>query len=165
MTKKLLMTGLLAFLLIVGLSWCFTPAGRAQDDEAGSRHITFTRGDQNHYFRKNQQSGNILIITGMVRNSYPDERSFIRLRGHLLAPDGRSLAERYVYAGNVISEDDLVRLPEKSLYELLDVKEGQKDRNVKIKPGQEIPFMIVFDDLPEMMTEYRIDPVSSVSAD
>lgn len=165
MANNFLKTSLIAFLLLISLPWCLAPVARAQSDEAGTERITFTRGNQNHFFRENRQSGNILIITGMVRNSYPDERSFIRLRGHLLSADGRSLGERYVYSGNVISEDDLVRLPANELYELLEVKEGQEGRNVKVKPEQEIPFMIVFDRLPELMAEYRVDAVNSVSAD
>lgn len=134
-------------------------------DQIGTEGITFTRGNQNHYFRENTQAGNILIITGMVRNSYLDRRNFIRLRGHLLAADGRSLAERYVYAGNIISEDELKNLPIAEIYSRLNIRGGQDGRNMNVEPGQEIPFMLVFDKLPELMTEYRIDPVGSNPSD
>lgn len=134
-------------------------------DQIGTEGITFTRGNQNHYFRENSQAGNILIITGMVRNSYHDRRNFIRLRGHLLAADGRSLAERYVYAGNIISEDELKTLPINEIYSRLGIKGGQDGRNMNVEPGQEIPFMLVFDKLPELMAEYRIDPVGSNPSD
>lgn len=130
-------------------------------DPNGTDGITFTRDKQAHYFRENNEAGNILIITGMVRNSYPDHRNFIRLRGHLLATDGRHLADRYAFAGNVISEDELKSLPMGEIQSRLNIKGGQDGRNMNIESGQEIPFMLVFDKLPDGMAEYRIDPVGS----
>jgi|GEM_PF-1798053 len=130
-------------------------------DQSGTLGITFTRDKQSHYFRENIEAGNILIITGMVRNSYPDHRNFIRLRGHLLSEDGRTLADRYAYAGNVISEDELRSLSMTEIQSRLNIKGGQDGRNMNIESGQEIPFMLVFDKLPTGMSEYRIDPVGS----
>lgn len=143
----------------VGSSVAVDEAGLG--DQIGTEGITFTRSNQNHYFRENREAGNILIITGMVRNSYPDRRNFIRLRGHLLSADGRSLAERYVYAGNIISEEDLKNLSMNEISSRLSIKGGQDGRNMNIESGQEIPFMLVFDKLPDGMAEYRIDPVGS----
>lgn len=143
------------------------PAATSENKEGddSAEHITFTRDQQNHYFRENQEAGNILIITGMVRNSFPDRRSFIRLRGHLLDAGGRTLADRFIYAGNIISEDDLRTLPIKEIYSRLNIKGGQDGRNLNIESGREIPFMLVFDKLPEGMSEYRVDPVGSSPAD
>lgn len=141
-----------------------TVAPENVEKDNSAEGITFTRGNQNHYFRENKQAGNILIITGQVRNSFPDKRSFIRLRGHLLGADGKTLADRYIYAGNVISENDLQELPLREIYSRLSLKGGQDGRNMSIEPGAEIPFMIVFDKLPEGMSEYRIDPISSTPA-
>lgn len=133
-------------------------------DSAGTDHITFTRDSQNYYLRPNKEAGQILIITGMVRNGYPEPRSYIRLRGHLLASDGTSLAERFIFAGNIISEEDLKNLPPSEILTRLSIKGGQDGRNMNIPPGAEIPFMIVFDKLPDGMAEYRVDPVGSSPA-
>jgi|GEM_PF-6680063 len=130
-------------------------------DSNGTAGITFTYDKQNHYFRNNDEAGNILIITGMVRNSYPERRDFIRLRGHLLTADGRTLADSYAYAGNIISESDLQDLPIREIYSRLSLKGGQDGRNINVEPGRELPFMLVFDKLPEGMAEYRVDPASS----
>ncbi len=138
------------------------PPGSA--DSTGTESITFTKGNQNHYFRENPKAGKILIITGMVRNSYPEPRSFIRLRGLLLSGDGDILADRFVYAGNIISEEDLSTLPISEILARLQIKSGQNELNMNIQPNQEIPFMLVFDKLPEGMEQYRIDPVGSAPA-
>ena len=134
------------------------------EDSAGTKHITFARNSQNHYLRQNREAGQILIITGMVRNSYPEARSFIRLRGHLLGSDNTSLADRFVYAGNIISNDELQTLPTDEILARLSIKGGTDGKNMNVPAGAEIPFMIVFDKLPDGMTEYRIDPVGSSPA-
>lgn len=46
----------------------------------------------------------------MAENLYPGMRNYIRLRGQLLASDGTVLADRYVYAGNILSEKKTQRL-------------------------------------------------------
>lgn len=159
---------MVGFLLMAVLYFGAQPSDEVANDPLdsnGAEGITFTRDKQNHYFRENNEVGNILIITGMVRNSYSDRRSFIRLRGHLLTDNGRTLADRYVYAGNIVSEQDLQDLPIKEVYSRLSLKGGRDGLNVNVEPGREIPFMLVFDKLPEGMAEYRIDPVGSSPSD
>lgn len=134
------------------------------EDRAGTKFLTFTRNSQNHFWRQNRDAGQILIITGMVRNSYPEARSFIRLRGHLLGSDNTSLADRFFYAGNIISIDELQTLPADEILARLSIKGGTDGKNMNVPPGAEIPFMVVFDKLPDGMTEYRIDPVGSSPA-
>lgn len=134
------------------------------EDPDGTLHITFTRGDQTHFFARNNSAGNLLVITGTVRNGYDQPRSFIRLKGQLLTADGESLAERLVWAGHALSEEDLENLPLEAISAELAVVSGRNVNNVHIQPGGQIPFMLVFDNLPDGMVEYRIDPVSSEPA-
>ena len=137
---------------------------RTAGDQTGTEGITFTRGTQSHFIRDNKEAGKILIITGMVRNSYTDSRKHIRLRGHLLSVDGMTLADRFVYAGNILTEEELINLPMLEIVTRLSIKGGQNNQNMNVAPGAEIPFMVVFNNLPENMTEYRIDPVGSEPA-
>ena len=81
------------------------------------------------------------------------------LRGYLLGSDGSSRAEREVYAGNIIDEEDLLNLYPLELRSLLSVKEGQESRNVSVPPGTKISLMIIFDDLPPDTIEYRVEVV------
>ena len=135
-------------------------------DPRGVEHITFTPKDNlKHFYRRNEKEGELLIITGRVRNSYPTPRSFIRLRGLLLDQNGNTLAERFICAGNLISEEDLVTLPRDEIMARLNIKGGQNNQNMNIAPGREVPFMVVFDKVPPHKDEYRIIPVGSDPAD
>ncbi len=140
-----------------------TNSPMAEDDVAGAAKITFPKNNQTHYFRNNSQAGNILIITGIVRNGYDHARKFIRLRGVLLGSDGEPLADRFVYAGNIISEAELTSLPINEILARLSIKGGQNGMNMDVKPDQEIPFMLVFDRMPEGVEQFRIDPVGSMN--
>lgn len=135
------------------------------DDRSGNAKITFPNDKQNHYLRENNSAGRILIITGLVRNSYSEPRSFIRLRGVLLNRDGNIVAQREVYAGNIIAEADLAKLPISEISSRLNVKGGNDRQNTNIPPQANIPFMIVFDKLPPDTNEFRIEPLSSTSGE
>ena len=69
-----------------------------------------------------------------------------------------------VYVGNVLTENELTTLPIDEITALLLVKDGQDGVNVKGLPGAEIPFMIVFDNVPDGTEQYRIDPIGSEPA-
>jgi len=133
------------------------------DDPDGVQGISFTQGRQAHFFRSNESAGNILIITGVVRNNYETPRSFIRLHGKLLSSGEETLTDQFVYAGNILSEDDLKALPIDEIYSQLNLKDGRQDL-MNIQPGQEIPFMLVFHNLPDGIDQYRIDAAASEPA-
>ncbi len=137
---------------------------RSQDDPHGTANITFAQNSQNYFYRTNKEAGQILIITGKVKNNYPEVRSFIQLRGHLLSESNETLADRFVYAGNFLSEDDLANMTMKEISTQLNIKAGRDRRNINVPPGGELPFMIVFDKLPDGMNSYRIEPVGSSGA-
>jgi predicted Zn finger-like uncharacterized protein len=142
------------------------PSALGGADPRGIEHITFTPKDNlNYFYRKNSKEGELLIITGRVRNSYPEPRSFIRLRGLLLDQHGNTLADRFVYAGNLISEEDLATLPKEEIMARLNIKGGRNGQNMNIAPGQEVPFMVVFDKAPTNKDEYQIIPVGSSPAE
>lgn len=133
-------------------------------DPDGGAKIDFVNEGASYFYRKNAHAGNILILAGRVRNNYLEPRSFIKLRGFLLGRNDKVLAERSAYAGNFLHEDDLFNLPMAEINNLLLVKGGQDNANVNVQPGTELKFMLVFDNLPDGMEEYRIDAVSSEPA-
>ena len=132
-------------------------------DKVGKDLITFANKQQPYYFN-NKHAGKLLVIVGKVYNAYPEDRSFIRLRGLLEAQDGTILAERYAYAGNILSEEDLINLPMEEISARLNMKGGQDGQNMNIKPGQGIDFMVAFDKIPSDVDSYRITSVGSSPA-
>ncbi|MDR2947237.1 MAG: zinc-ribbon domain-containing protein [Candidatus Adiutrix sp.] len=133
-------------------------------DPNGTLRIGFTEGQQGYFYRTNTEAGNILILTGQVRNNYSEPRSFVYLRGHLLSTDETTLADRFAYAGNLLSEEELKTLPMREIATRLLIKGGRDNVNVNIPPGTEVPFMMVFDNVPDGTDQYRIDAVSSEPA-
>ena len=142
------------------------PAGPANSagDPDGTLHIGFTDGQHSHFYRKNQNAGDILILAGQVRNNYLEPRSFIKLRGFLLTPDEKVLADSVAYAGNFLSEEDLADLPLAEITSRLMNRGGQDGVNINIPPGAVLRFMLVFDKLPDGLDQYRIDAVGSEPA-
>lgn len=139
-------------------------SANSADDPDGALHIGFIDGQQSYFYRKNQQAGNILILTGQVRNDYLEPRSFIRLRGVLLTSDEKTLADRFAYAGNFLSEEELTGLPLGEILARLQIKGGQDGVNLNVPPGAALRFMLVFDNLPDGLDQYRIDAVGSEPA-
>lgn len=156
------------FLLASGFQPGHNPS--AGIDASGSHDISFANDQQSYFYRDNKpgdsaKTTRILIIYGVVRNDYQEPRSFIKLRGHLLGDDEKILADRFVYAGNTLSEEELKTLPLNEIYARLMIKGGDNNTNKNVAPGTEIPFMVVFGDLPDGMKQYRIDVVGSEPAE
>jgi hypothetical protein len=78
-----------------------------------------------------------------------------------MTADEKILAERFAYAGNILSEAELTELPMKEIITRLQIKGGQDQVNVNVPSGGELSFMMVFDNIPDGTEQYRIDPVGS----
>jgi hypothetical protein len=88
-------------------------------------------------------------------------RSFIQIKGLLHDKDGNVLAEKHVYCGNILRAEELRTLPYEQLMNYLKDKAGQNNSNVNIQPGQSVPFMIVFNDIPADISKYTIEILGS----
>ena len=119
-------------------------------------------GQVRSFLRKNKNAGEILIFTGLVTNKYDKRVSFIRIKGRLEDAEGNISAEREAYAGNILSDDELVTLPINEIQTRLAIKGGQNGSNMNVDAGREVPFMLVFDKLPENLHTYtyHIEPMS-----
>jgi hypothetical protein len=126
--------------------------------------LNFVQDQESHHYRVNKTAGRILIITGQVTNGYLDRRSFIRLKGSLKDSRGEVVAERQVYAGNYLTEEELVNLPMPEILARLALKGGQNNSNVNVPPNKAVAFMLVFDRLPEDLAAYILEPISSTPA-
>ncbi|MDR1085061.1 MAG: zinc-ribbon domain-containing protein [Deltaproteobacteria bacterium] len=137
------------------------PADEAGSDPNNSARLNFVQDQESHHYRINRSSGRILIITGRISNGYPARRSFIRLKGSLKDSKGEVVAERQVFAGNYLTEEELTSLPMPEILARLSLKGGQDNSNVNVPPNKAVPFMLVFDRLPEDLEAYILEPVSS----
>jgi hypothetical protein len=117
--------------------------------------------DLNSKFEKNQHAGKIFIITGLIKNEYAEARSFIKITGKLYEPAKKLSHTEQVYAGNVFSELELKSLDMEAIKNRLNNRFGQNRSNVDIKPGQSVPFMIIFSNLTQKLEEFTVEIESS----
>jgi predicted Zn finger-like uncharacterized protein len=97
---------------------------------------------------QNQQAGRLYMIQGRVKNEYQSPRSFIRVTGRVYANGRQFQRAAKAYCGNLLTADELATLPLAEIQQKLSNRSGSDNSNVKVAPGQEVPFMVVFGDLP-----------------
>ena len=115
-------------------------------------------------FIDNATLGKLFIISGTVKNEFNESRKYIRIRGSLFSA-GKTLAKEVtVYGGNIISDMNLSEMSLMEINQRLSNRFGDNKSNFDVKPGQSIPFMIVFSDLPESLEEFTIETAGSFPA-
>jgi len=120
--------------------------------------------DINSKFLLNVKDGKLFVITGRVKNGYPDARSFIKINGKLYKK-GKILSQtETVFCGNILSDIELSNMELEAIKKRLSNRLGDNKSNMQIKPGGEIPFMLIFSNLPEDLDEFSIEVAGSTSA-
>ena len=120
-----------------------------------------TTSNINSRFVENENSGRLFVITGQVRNEYPESRRFIQLTGKLFASGKTLVKEEKIYCGNILNDTQLVQMNMADIREKLTNRFGDNRSNVDVKPGQPLPFMVVFSDFPQDLEEFTIEVAGS----
>ena len=130
-------------------------------DDPGNIKISTT--DINSRFVDNANVGKLFVITGKVKNGYADNRGMIALMGKIFSTGKVLVQEEKVYAGNIMSDLELANLDWDSIKARFSNRLGDNRSNVKIEPGNSIPFMVVFSGLPDDLEEFTIEVIESTS--
>ncbi|MBE9542922.1 MAG: zinc-ribbon domain-containing protein [Proteobacteria bacterium] len=112
-------------------------------------------------FVNTAKAGRIFVIRGKIKNEYDHPRSFVKVTGKLYQGGKKLVKKSTVYIGNVIPESDLTGMDIAAINKRMKNKFGDKRSNLKIKTGKVVPFMIVFDKLPNNLDEYTVEVASS----
>jgi predicted Zn finger-like uncharacterized protein len=129
-------------------------------DQAGNLKIDTL--DVDSAFVKNAKAGKLFAITGKIKNGYSDVRSYIRVTGKLYTKGKILVQKETVFCGNVLSDIELSNLELSAIKKRLSNRLGDNKSNIRVKPGQELPFMIVFSNLPTNLEEFAIEAEGSV---
>ena len=70
-----------------------------------------------------------------------------------------------MYAGNIYSDRQLKGMTMEEIDKGLKNQEGINNANINVKPGGQVPFMIIFDNLPDNLGDFEVEPVSSSSGE
>jgi len=130
-------------------------------DPAGNLKINTL--DIDSTFVKNKKAGKLFVITGKIKNGYSDVRSYIKVTGKLYAKGKVLVQKDIVFCGNVLSDIELSNLKLSAIKKRLLNRLGDNKSNMRVKPGQELPFMVVFANLPKNLEEFAIEVEGSVS--
>jgi hypothetical protein len=134
-------------------------AQKAEVPDIGVSGLSF--GEVNGFFVQTLEGKQRFVISGKITNNYPHPRSFIMIAGALVDNKGQVLSKTNVYAGNSLTEKQLKEMPAEEVTRILKDRNGMEKRNLNLKSGGTVPFMVVFSDLPESMSEFTVEGVSS----
>jgi pilus assembly protein FimV len=120
--------------------------------------------DVNSKFLLNVKEGKLFVITGRVKNGYPDVRRFIKINGKLYKKGKVLYQTETAFCGNVLSDIELSNMDLETIKKRLSNRAGDNKSNMMVKPGGELPFMIIFSNLPVDLEEFSIEVASSTLA-
>ena len=126
-------------------------------DTAGNLKIIPLAGTISARFIDDSQGNQRFVIHGKIKNDYDHPRSFIKVTGKIYQKGGKLAKSETVYCGNVLSDSELTGMKIAAVNKRLDNRFGDKKSNLKVKTGKTIPFMIVFDKLPQNLDEYTVE--------
>jgi len=130
--------------------------------DMGNKRLSF--GNLEGSFVDSSTAGKLFVVSGSVSNHYPDMRNYIRVRSNILDSKGKVATSKIVYAGNPMSTNDLQALSMEEIHNKLMNRAGKDNINMNIAPNASVPFMIVFDNLPEDVSEFTVEAISSSPA-
>jgi len=115
------------------------------------------------FFIENVNVGQILVVQGETINESKAPVSFILLEGKVIGTNGKALLSQRFYAGNLFTKEELAQLPVDKLQERMMRREGESLSNVRVKPGDKVPFMVVFYNLTPIdeLSDYAVEFVSA----
>ncbi len=136
-------------------------AEKKEATDPGARLLQF--GSVSGVFVNSEKRGPLFVIRGMVNNKYPENRRYILIKGSILNNKGDVVVAKTAYAGNTFSEEELKTLPLDEITKAADNRDGMARQNLDVAPGAMVPFMIVFAELPDDLSEFTVEAVSSSS--
>jgi predicted Zn finger-like uncharacterized protein len=108
-------------------------------------------------FLTNDNAGELFIITGKIENPAQIPYRHIQVKGTLFQKEKQAATSQMAFCGNIIPEEILKTGRIEDLIAQLKIPEGTADINEKIMPGQTIPFMLVFADLPGNLENFTVE--------
>jgi len=135
------------------------PVKKQQAQDMGVRRLSFKA--VTGAFVDSQGAGTLFVVRGVVRNGYPKPRSFILIRASILDDQGKVVKRRLAYAANTFNDEELRVKTLEAINKALKNRQGAGKKNTNVAPGANTPFMVVFENLPDNLSEFTVEAVSS----
>lgn len=108
-------------------------------------------------FITNDTAGELFIITGNIENPAKIPYRRIQVKGTLFQKDKQPAMSRTAFCGNIIPEETLRTGSIDDLTAQLKNPGGTADIIDIVKPGEMVPFMLVFSDLPRDLENFTVE--------
>jgi len=173
-TSKVLVAILIVLLVLVGgvvavIYWApqylpdflsrLKPLEKSTVLDRGVRRLSFKAVTGS--FVKTEKAGRLFVIKGIVTNGYSKNRRFILIKGTILDDKGNVVRKKLAYAGNSFTKAELNKVTLPELEKAMKNRLGRDGKNADIPQDGSIPFTIVFEKLPENLSEFTVEAVSS----
>ena len=135
------------------------PSDQPKSVDTGASRLEILTVDGS--FVDSEKTGRLFVISGKVNNGYPKSRSFILVKGCILDDKGQIINEKSAFAGNILSEEELISLSLEEVGNVMKNRYGIDKNNENITSGTSVDFMIVFDNLPDNLAEFTVGAVGS----
>lgn len=116
------------------------------------------------YFVSTSTSGELLVITGEALNTYKKPRAALQVKGVVFGATNQPVATRTVYAGNMLTREQLMEMPSDKIEAAMNNQFGDSLVNMEVQPGKTIPFTIVIINPPTEGKEFAVESVGSTVA-
>jgi predicted Zn finger-like uncharacterized protein len=113
------------------------------------------------YFVKSDKAGELFVIKGNISNNYSNPRSKILLQVSIFDEQNKVILKKNAYAGNVFTDEELKGISVEQIETAMRNAAGKDNKNLKIEPGTVIPFMVIFNNLPDNAKDFSPDLISS----
>lgn len=141
----------------------FSKAGEEQSSEdPGVKRLSFASVKGG--FVKTEEGKQRFVVQGTIVNNYPGPRSLMQVKASILDQKGRTVRSRKAYAGNMFSQGELAGRPMTFLEKRMASPSAKERQDAAVPSGSEVPFMVVFQDLPDDISEFTVEAVGSRSA-
>ena len=131
--------------------------------DLGVKRLVFK--DVNGAFVESKELGRMFVIRGNVVNRYSQARSAVQIKGSILDDMGVIIKRKLVYAGNSLPDVQIKEMTLEQLNKIMGDQPGQGSRNQTIEPENSLSFMVIFENLPDNMSEFTVEAVKSIPAD
>ena len=164
----LILVSVVVVVLGAVLYWFFSSTSKAPSATGGSKKgsppatakaAVSIHASMQAYFLENDHLGQIFVVEGEVRNDSPSSVSFILVEGKLYAIGGKIYQNQKAYCGNVMRREELSKLTVAELQNRMMNREGKDLANVHIASKAQVPFQVVFNNLPGLnqLSDYSVE--------
>ncbi len=106
----------------------------------------------------------LFVVEGKLRNLLPtsDQVGWIQLKGLAFDENRRITETSVVYAGNVLTEQEISSWSLEKIRDFYTYKSGRQSSNFKLNEKQEVPFQMIFFESANVVKNVTVRPISYI---